>query len=451
MPETACINAQGRLEIGGCDTVELAGEFGTPLYVVDEETLRASCRAYQDAFSPCRNKRLLFASKAFMAPAICRIVMEEGFGLEVVSGGEIFAALHAGAPMETLSFNGNNKSRDEIETAMELGVGRIVADNFSELALLQEVAHSMGKKAEIMIRVTPGIECHTHEYIRTGQSDSKFGFDLAQVDEAVGLILNNYKSLTLTGLHAHIGSQIFEVEAYRDEVAILTGLMAHIRDKHGLRLGEMNVGGGLGIRYVESDDPPSHYDMAKAILDSLDENCKKHRLDKPTLIVEPGRSIVGTAGVTLYTAGAWKQVPGGTRYLSVDGGMADNPRPSLYQAKYEAVVADRAGAEKTEKITLAGRYCESGDVLIKDAMLAPVDTGDTICVFNTGAYNHSMSSNYNNALRPAAVLVKDGQAELIVRRETFNDLVSHQIIPDRLKGQMAKSHGCCASCNCHPL
>jgi diaminopimelate decarboxylase len=430
-PISTSVNNKNHLEIGGCDCVELVKKFGTPLYIMDEETLRQSCRDYKKAFSSY-NTDILFASKAYMTGAICRIMYEEGLGLDLVSGGEIFTALKSKFPMDKTYFNGNNKTPEELDLAISSGVGRIAADNFYELGLLNSIAMSKDKEISVLLRVTPGIECHTHEYIQTGQIDCKFGFDLSELDQAVTLIKEKYPKLILKGLHAHIGSQIFETDVYYDLVEILITEMSRIRDKFGITLSEMNVGGGLGIRYIESDDPPSVENVADVIIKSIETHTSRMNFPKPLLILEPGRSIVGTSGVTLYRVGGYKQVPDSTRYIMVDGGMADNPRPSMYQALYHAVVANRVKSETRQKVTIAGRYCESGDILIKDIDLPPVEPGDIICIFNTGAYNYSMSSNYNRVPRPAAVLVNKGQADIFIRRETYEDLVAFDVIPERI-------------------
>ena len=431
MPATAKI-IDDNLEIGGCNAVELAEKYGTPLYVYDEETIRKSCQGYKNAFSSCNNVLMLFASKAFMTKAICCILKEEDFGLDVVSGGEIYTAVKSGFPMEKTLFNGSNKSTEELELALDVNVGRISVDNHLELALLDNVAKSKNKKADILLRITPGIECHTHEYIQTGHLDSKFGFDLTQIDEAIELINEQYSNLVLKGLHAHIGSQIFETQVYYDAVEIILEKFSHIREKFGITLEEMNIGGGLGIKYTENDDPPSMNDIADTIIDSLNKNTAKYNFPAPKLIIEPGRSIVCTSGATLYTIGSSKQVPQGKKYIAVDGGMADNPRPSMYQAQYTAIVANKANAEPEETVTIAGRYCESGDILIKDVKLPEIEAGDILCVFNTGAYNYSMSSNYNRIPRPAAILVHNGKSDVIIKRESYEDITSLDVIPQRL-------------------
>lgn len=432
-PITAKVNEKGNLQIGGCDLVELAEKYSTPLYVLDEETIRSICKDYKEAFSSYGKVNMMYASKALCTLATSALLAKEGFGFDVVSAGEIYTVYKAGAPMDKVLFNGNNKSVDELNLALDLGVGRFSVDNFLELSLLNEIAKSKNKTANILLRITPGIECHTHEYIQTGHLDSKFGFDLTQVDEAVELILNEYTNLKLHGLHAHIGSQIFETKVYHDEIEILVKELARLDEKFGLKLDEINIGGGLGVKYTEKDVPPSTFEIADVIIKSLEESIKKYSIEPPTLFIEPGRSIISTAGVTLYTLGSSKQVPKGKKYVAVDGGMADNPRPSMYRAEYSAQIANKPDAGNLEEVTIAGRYCESGDILINGIKLPEVDEGDILCVYNTGAYNYSMASNYNRVQKPQMVLVNNSQSDIIVMRETLEDLISHDVIPDRLK------------------
>ena len=417
----------GNLHIGGCDLVDLAHKYGTPLYVIDEETLRSICRDYRNAFKEYKNIKMMYASKALSNLAIARIIADEGFGFDTVSAGEIYTVYKVGVDMSKVLFNGNNKTRKEIELALDLKVGRFSVDNFYEAELLNKIAEEKGVNVSILLRITPGIECHTHDYIQTGQIDSKFGFDLSQVDEIVNLVKTEYKNLTLCGLHAHIGSQIFELQSFEDEVKILVQELARINEKFELELNELNIGGGLGVKYTESDNPPSVKDLADAIGRAMCEYAQKL-----TIYLEPGRSIISTAGVTLYTIGSSKQVPNGRKYVAVDGGMADNPRPSMYQAEY---VAEVCGEESTEKeiVTIAGRYCESGDILIENIELPRLNAGDVICVYNTGAYNYSMSSNYNRVEKPAMVLVNSAQSDIIVDRESLEDLIAHEVIPNRLR------------------
>jgi len=431
-PINTKINKQGNLEIGGCDLVELAQKYETPLYVIDETTLRTICKEYKKAFKDYEKVNMMYASKAFMTKAIAKIVDSEGFGFDAVSAGEIYTIHKTGIDMSKVLFNGNNKSYDELKLALEVGVGRISVDNFFELSLLNEIAKNLNKKIDILLRITPGIECHTHEYIQTGHLDCKFGFDLTQIYEAIELIQEEYKNLNLRGFHAHIGSQIFETKIYEDEIDILIKEVALIRDKYSITFDEINIGGGLGVKYIEAECPPSVYEIGRIIVKALHKNLKKYSIPEPTLYIEPGRSIISTSGVTLYTVGSSKQVPHGTKYWAVDGGMADNPRPSMYQAKYKAQVANKPNAENSQKVTIAGRYCESGDILIKDINLPELEEGDLLCVFNTGAYNYSMASNYNRVQKPAAVLVNNSQSDIIVYRETLNDLISHDVVPERL-------------------
>lgn len=432
-PITIKTNDNGNLSIGGCDLTELAEKYGTPLYVLDEETIRAVCLDYKKAFSKYKKVRMMYASKALCTMGTSVLISSECFGFDVVSGGEIYTLYKAGIDMSNVLFNGNNKSIDELNLALDLGVGRISVDNFLELSLLNELAKSKNLVANILLRITPGIECHTHEYIQTGHLDSKFGFDLTQIDEAVDLILNTYSNLKLHGLHAHIGSQIFETKVYHDEIEILIKELSRLDEKFNLKLDEINIGGGLGVKYTEKDVPPSTYEIADVIINSLNENIQKYKIEPPTVFLEPGRSVISTAGVTLYTLGSSKQVPHGKKYVAVDGGMADNIRPAMYEAEYIAQIANKPDFELSQNVTIAGRFCESGDILIKDINLPEIEEGDILCVFNTGAYNYSMASNYNRVQKPAMVLVNNSQSDIIVNRETLEDLISKDIVPDRLR------------------
>lgn len=432
-PLTTKINPDGILEIGGCDLVKLVEKYGTPLYVLDEFTLQKICKDYKEAFKGYPKVNMMYASKALCSMATSAIIASEGFGFDVVSAGEIYTVYKAGADMSKVLFNGNNKSFDELTLALELGVGRISVDNFFELSLLDEIAKSHDKTVDILLRITPGIECHTHEYIQTGHLDSKFGFDLTQIDDAVDLILNDYTNLKLHGLHAHIGSQIFETSIYGDEIEILVKEIARLDEKFNLKLDEINIGGGLGVKYTDSDCPPSTYTIAEIVIKRLYECIEKYKIDAPALFIEPGRSIISTAGVTLYTLGSSKQVPKGKKYVAVDGGMADNARPSMYQAEYFAQIANKPDYELANTVTIAGRFCESGDILIKEIKLPEIEEGDILCVYNTGAYNYSMSSNYNRVQKPAMVILNEGHADVIIKRESLKDLIEHDVIPDRLK------------------
>lgn len=432
---TQLVNEQGHLEIGGCDTVELANEFGTPLYIMDEAHIRDICRQYYSSFvEGMENVEVIYASKAFSTLAMCRIIAEEGLGLDVVSGGELYTALQADFPTARIYFHGNNKSREELAMALNAGVGRIVVDNFHEMSILNELAEDLNQQVDILLRVTPGIEAHTHEYIQTGQIDSKFGFTLPNgtADRALDLALS-YSNLVVKGIHAHIGSQIFELDSFRHEVQIMINYLADIHERTGCLLQELNLGGGFGIYYASGDDPAKIEDYAKTVQSALEDACQVQKFPRPKVIVEPGRSIVGTAGTTLYTVGSIKEIPEVRKYVAVDGGMADNPRPALYQARYEAVLANRANEETVESVSVTGKCCESGDMLIWDIDLPKAISGDILAVSCTGAYNYSMSSNYNRLTRPGVVLVKDGHADVIVKRETHSDLLRNDVLPERLK------------------
>lgn len=431
-PITTKINENGNIEIGGCDLVELANKYNTPLYVFDEATIRSMTQSYKKAFEEYPNIKMMFAAKAFMTKAICRIMQQEGFGLDLCSGGEIYTAKSSGFDMSKTLFNGNNKSYDELNYALSCGIQTISVDNFFELALLNDIAKSQNKTINILLRITPGIECHTHEYIQTGHLDSKFGFDLTQLDEAIELIRDEYSNINIIGLHAHIGSQIFEKQVYFDEVGVIFKEIKRIKDKYNIYLHTINLGGGLGIKYTENDAPISVYEIAETIISSIKEHSKKYEIEEPTVYIEPGRSIVGTSGVTLYTAGSSKQVPNGRKYQAVDGGMSDNARPSLYQAKYTVEIANNPKGTADEKVTIAGKHCESGDILAKDIMLPEIEEGDTICFYTTGAYGYSMSSNYNRVLKAAAVLVNNGKSDIIINRQTYEQLCESDVIPERL-------------------
>ncbi|MBD2194442.1 MULTISPECIES: diaminopimelate decarboxylase [Calothrix] len=431
LPLTARVNSHGCLEIGGCDITTLVQQFGSPLYILDEETLRLACQQYRDGFKQYYQgeSQVLYASKAWNCLAICAIVASEGLGIDVVSGGELYTALTAGMNPEKIYLHGNNKSRSELTLAIESGA-TIVVDNWYELKTLVELADS--GPIRIMLRLTPGIECHTHEYIRTGHLDSKFGFDPNDLDEVFTFVSQHTAALNCVGLHAHIGSQIFERQPHQDLAAVMVQWLQDAA-KYGLNVTELNVGGGLGIRYVESDDPPSIDEWVKAICEVVQTACTQANLPLPKLLCEPGRSLVATACVTAYTIGSVKVVPEIRTYVAVDGGMSDNPRPITYQSQYRAVVANKMSAPLTETVTIAGKHCESGDILIKNAQLPKTEPGDILVVMGTGAYNYSMASNYNRLSRPAAVVVANGEANLFLQRETYQDLIRQDCLPERLK------------------
>ncbi|HCF50331.1 MAG TPA: diaminopimelate decarboxylase [Syntrophomonas sp.] len=431
---TMRINGFGNLEIGGVDATKLVEQYQTPLWVIDETGFRENCRAFRNAFRVSGDTLVLYASKALCNTALCKIVNEEGLGLDVVSGGELFTAMNAGFPMEKVYFHGNNKSPGELEMAVALGVGRVVVDNFQELKTLNQICQGLQVKQDILLRITPGVEAHTHEFIKTGQIDSKFGFTLpgGQAMEAVQAALG-CGALKLVGLHCHIGSQIFEMESFEHAAELMMHFMADVKELTGHEFQELDIGGGFGIYYFPGDEPRKPDDWAQAVTKAVQSKADQYGLKKPRIIVEPGRAIVGPAGITLYTVGSSKEVPGIRKYIAVDGGMTDNPRPALYGSKYLAMVANKAVQEATEQVSIAGKCCESGDMLIWDARLAPVESGDIVAVFATGAYNYAMSSNYNRIPRPAMILVKDGKSHLILKRETYQDIVRNDLVPDYLK------------------
>ncbi len=431
VPITTSIGGDGKLSVGGCSIEELVKKYDSPLYILDEITLRNSCRAYKKALEKYYPGKSLpiYASKANSSIFMSNLVSSEGLGLDAVSEGELLTAIKGGVPNEKIVFHGNNKSDKELEFAVRNNI-KVIVDNDHDLERLEEISNTFNRDLEIMIRFTPGIECHTHEYIRTGSFDSKFGFGIEYLNIVFNRIRNT-KHLKLKGLHAHIGSQIFELEPHKDLGEIMVKVILDAK-KFGHNIAELNVGGGLGIKYTEFDDPPSIEEWVKTVSSSVVKACKKNNLDFPTLMCEPGRSIVSTAGITIYKIGSFKEIPGIRTYLSVDGGMSDNPRPITYQSNYSAcLVGNPFNINPKNKYTIAGKHCESGDVLFKEIELAKCKTGDLICVFGTGAYNISMSSNYNRIPRPAALLVKDGEAEIIQKRESPFDLLKYDVLPDR--------------------
>lgn len=418
------------LYIGGISAVELAEQYKTPLYVMDEQLIRNQCRRYHDSFKVLNGKnRVAYAGKAFLTLAMCQIVESEGLCLDVVSGGELFTAQKAGFPMDRIYFHGNNKTEDEIVMGVESKVGRFVVDNYREMELIDRIAGERGQVQEILLRLTPGIEAHTHDYIKTGQIDSKFGFTPLEngIMNAVKKALS-LPNVELAGIHCHIGSQIFETQPYEDAVNIMMEIVADIKAETGLEIAELDLGGGFGIYYTEWDDPLAVEDFCSIILSRAAEKSEDLGIKLPALTIEPGRSIVGNSGTTLYTVGSIKEVPGIRKYVSVDGGMADNIRPSMYGAEYECAICDKMVCGETETVTIAGKCCESGDILIKDFELAKAASGDILAVFGTGAYGYSMASNYNKIPRAAVVLVNSGTSKLIVQRESYEDLLRNEIM-----------------------
>lgn len=424
------VNEKGNLTIGGCDTIDLAREFGTPLYVMDEKTIRDNCRAFKNAIEKHYNGhgRVIYAGKAFTCKEMCRIVNEEGLGLDVVSAGEIYTALKAGFPAERMYFHGNNKSSEELEFAIENLVGRVVVDNLTELNYLNFLAGKHNTVANIMIRVKPGIDAHTHDFIKTGSIDSKFGVAL-ETGEAMDAVkaATELPNINLHGLHCHIGSQIFDAEPFVLAARVMMDFMAKVRDEVGIALKELNLGGGFGIKYVREDDPTPLATYIEEVSTALKQKAEELDFPVPFICIEPGRSIVGEAGITLYTVGFVKDIPGVRTYVCIDGGMTDNPRYALYGAKYTVMVANRASEQSTMKVTIAGKSCESGDIIQKDVEVPSVQEGDIVAVLATGAYNYSMSSNYNRLTRPAVVMIRDGKPRIIVKRETLDDLIKNDV------------------------
>ena len=428
--ENLNVNEKGNLTIGGVDTVALAEEYGTPLYVMDEDLIRSNLRRFHESIKKCYGGRgeVHYASKAFSCMEMCRIVASEGDGLDAVSIGELYTALKAGFPMEKVGFHGNNKSDEELAFALDNGVGHIIVDNISELERLEKIASSKNKTAHIMFRIKPGIDAHTHQFVMTGQIDSKFGFALetGEAFEAVKKALS-CKNVKLVGLHCHIGSQIFDIAPFEAAAKVMLEFIAKIRDELGYTVPGLNLGGGFGIKYLEEHDPVPFEQYMERVSAVVAEECGKLNLEQPYIYIEPGRSIAASAGITLYTVGARKEIPDIRTYVSVDGGMADNPRYILYQSEYEAVVANKAGEERNEKVTIAGRCCESGDLIGENMPLQHAESGDIIAVLATGAYNYSMSSNYNRLQKPAVVMVSEGKSRIVVKRESLDDIIKNDV------------------------
>ena len=437
--DTLKINQKGHLEIGGADCVELAERFGTPLYVFDEAYIRKMMRVYQDAINEeyDGNGLVLFASKAFCCEAMYAVAKQEKIGADVVSGGELYTAMQAGFSAKNITMHGNNKLPREISYALDCGVGTIVVDAYSEADLVDAEAQKRGIVQDVLLRINPGIEAHTHAYVQTATPDSKFGFSVADGSAArITKYVLGKSNLRLRGFHCHIGSQIFEKQSFVLAAEKNLAFIDEMKRTLGFEADTMNMGGGFGIWYTDADakiSPDGYRDYLRALLTTVKNYCAEHSLKRPFINVEPGRSIVGEAGITLYTAGAIKDIPGIRKYIAVDGGMFDNPRYALYQSKYSAVLANRADEKPTETVSIAGKCCESGDLIGTQFDLPKANSGDIIAVLSTGAYNYSMASNYNRNFIPAAILVKDGVAEYIVKPQTYEDLVRNDVIPARLK------------------
>lgn len=428
--ENLAVNKSGNLTIGGVDTVELAEKYGTPLYVMDEDLIRRNLRRFHDSMNKYYDGRgeVHYASKAFSCMEMCRIVASEGDGLDAVSIGELYTAVKAGFPVEKIGFHGNNKSDEELEYALEVGVGHIIVDNLSELRRLETLAGKTGKKPQIMFRIKPGIDAHTHKAVMTGQIDSKFGFALetGEAFEAVKEAVT-CENVELFGLHCHIGSQIFDIEPFEAAAKTMLGFIAKIKSELGYEIKGLNLGGGFGIKYLTEHDPAPFEEFLKRVSAVVKAECAELGVTQPRMFIEPGRSIAAPAGITLYKVGARKEIPNIRTYVSVDGGMADNPRYILYQSEYEAVVANKAGEERSERVTIAGRCCESGDLIGENMPLQHAESGDIIAVLATGAYNFSMAMTYNRLQRPAVVFVKGGESRIAVKRDTLDDIIRNDV------------------------
>lgn len=413
----------------GCDTVMLAEKYGTPLYIMSEEMIRDRCREIQEEFlNQYPNTMAAYASKAFLTKEMARIIKDEGLGIDVVSGGELYTVLQVDFPMEKVIFHGNNKTLDEIELAIENNVGRIVVDNLPELDLIQYASEKYARTSKVLFRISPGIDSNTHKYIQTGQVDSKFGIPLNEtsIKEAMEKV-EELKNVELLGFHFHIGSQISDNTNHLKSIRIISELMRRVKKDFDFTTKELNTGGGYGIHYTTNEERKPLKYFTDAIMKEVEERCREYNLEMPRIVIEPGRWIVGEAGITIYTIGAIKEIPEIRTYVSVDGGMPDNPRPSLYEAKYDAVLINKINEERTETVTIAGKCCETGDILIWDIKLPKVERGDKLAILSTGAYNYSMSSNYNKIPRPPVVMIKDGKDRLIVKRESYEDLLRNEI------------------------
>src|SRR5690625_504009 len=423
------VNEKGHLEIGQVDTIELANKYGTPLYVYDVSLIRNNCRAFVNTFHNLGVKaQVTYASTAFSSIAMLQVIEEEGLGLDVVSAGELYTALQADLPTERIHFHGNNKSVTELEMAIDHNIGCIIIDNFYEIKLLEKLLQQKNKQMDVLLRVTPGIESETHRYIMTGNEDSKFGFNLqnGQVEEAF-LKLHNHPNIRLLGLHSHIGSQIFSSESFIIAVELLFNTIAKWKKQYNFTPKVMNFGGGFGIRYTKDDDPMPFDQHVERLVAKIQNEVDELAIPMPEIWIEPGRAIVGEAGITLYSVGSMKDIEGVRKYVSVDGGMADNIRPALYSANYEGVIANKANITVTEKVSIAGKCCESGDIIICDLPVPTIEHDDILAVFSTGAYGYAMASNYNRLSKPAVAFVENGHSQLVVQRETLDDIIKNDL------------------------
>ena len=422
------------LYFDGCNTVELAKEYGTPLYVMSERLIVERCREIRDTFiNKYDRTRAAYASKAFLTLAMCKIIEREGLCLDVVSGGELYTAIRADFPADRIEFNGNNKSIEELELAIDYNIGRIIVDGFDELDIIEDICREKGKKTNILYRITPGVKSDSHDYIVTGKKDSKFGFPLD--DEVIFPAIEkaiNSPYVNFLGLHFHVGSQLHNNESHLKALNITLKLIKDIIDKYNYLVKELNLGGGFGIRYTDADDKKPYAYFLDPMMDRIEEFSKKMKIKRPEIVIEPGRSIVGEAGITLYTIGTIKDIKGIRKYVSVDGGMTDNIRPALYQAKYEGIIANKAAEARNDLVTISGKCCESGDILIKDIYLPLAQRGDILAVFSTGAYGYAMANNYNKNPMLAIVLVKEGKSEVIVKRQTYEHMIANEVIPESL-------------------
>lgn len=428
--ENLSVNEKDHLVIGGCDTADLINKYNTPLYVMDEELIKKNCKTFKNSIDKYYNGNglILYASKAFSCKYMCNLVKNEGLGLDVVSGGELYTAVKSGFPTDKIYFHGNNKTYDEILLAIDNKINRFVVDNIFELDTINKIAKEKNIKAGVLFRIKPGIDAHTHDFIKTGQIDSKFGFAL-ETGEAMEIIkyASKLENIDIVGVHCHIGSQIFELEPFVLAAKVMMNFIGDIKDAFGIEISELNLGGGFGIKYTETDCPIEYDKYIEAVSVAIKEAAKERNIKMPFILMEPGRSLIASAGITLYTVGGVKDIPNIRKYVSVDGGMCDNPRYILYQAKYSAVLSNRVSAKPAETVTIAGKCCESGDILITDIKMPQIKVGDNLAVLATGAYNYSMSSNYNRIPRPPVIMAENGKDKLIIKRETYDDIIANDL------------------------